>query len=51
MRWRTWKRWDIFCSRIPRQDRIPSDKGYRFYVDHLIEEKDNEVIRYEGVRD
>ena len=25
--------------------RIPSDKGYRFYVDHLIEEKD------EGVHD
>ena len=23
--------------------RIPSDKGYRFYVDHLIEEKDREV--------
>ena len=23
--------------------RIPSDKGYRFYVDHLIEEKDKEV--------
>ena len=25
--------------------RIPSDKGYRFYVDHLIEEKDNEVTQ------
>ena len=23
--------------------RIPSDKGYRFYVDHLIEQKDREV--------
>ena len=23
--------------------RIPSDKGYRFYVDHLIKEKDKEV--------
>lgn len=23
--------------------RIPSDKGYRFYVDHLIREKDREV--------
>jgi heat-inducible transcriptional repressor len=23
--------------------RIPSDKGYRFYVDHLMEEKDREV--------
>ena len=23
--------------------RIPSDKGYRFYVDHLMEEKDKEV--------
>ncbi len=23
--------------------RIPSDKGYRFYVDHLIKEKDREV--------
>ena len=23
--------------------RIPSDKGYRFYVDHLISEKDREV--------
>ena len=23
--------------------RIPSDKGYRFYVDHLIMEKDKEV--------
>ena len=23
--------------------RIPSDKGYRFYVDHLIEEKDREI--------
>ncbi|SFG13577.1 heat-inducible transcription repressor HrcA [Lachnospiraceae bacterium C7] len=23
--------------------RIPSDKGYRFYVDHLIQEKDREV--------
>ena len=23
--------------------RIPSDKGYRFYVDHLIQEKDQEV--------
>lgn len=25
--------------------RIPSDKGYRFYVDHLIEEKDKEVSK------
>lgn len=25
--------------------RIPSDKGYRFYVDHLIEEKDREVSK------
>lgn len=25
--------------------RIPSDKGYRFYVDHLIEEKDKEVTQ------
>ena len=25
--------------------RIPSDKGYRFYVDHLIEEKDQEVTQ------
>ena len=23
--------------------RIPSDKGYRFYVDHLMQEKDREV--------
>ncbi len=23
--------------------RIPSDKGYRFYVDHLIKEKDSEI--------
>ena len=23
--------------------RIPSDKGYRFYVDHLIADKDREV--------
>ena len=23
--------------------RIPSDQGYRFYVDHLIEEKEKEV--------
>ena len=23
--------------------RIPSDKGYRFYVDHLIAEKDEEI--------
>ena len=23
--------------------RIPSDKGYRFYVDHLMEEKNREV--------
>lgn len=23
--------------------RVPSDKGYRFYVDHLMEEKDKEV--------
>ena len=23
--------------------RIPSDKGYRFYVDHLMKEKDREV--------
>ena len=23
--------------------RIPSDKGYRFYVDHLIQEKEREV--------
>ena len=23
--------------------RIPSDKGYRFYVDHLMEEKDHEI--------
>lgn len=25
--------------------RIPSDKGYRFYVDHLMEEKDREVAQ------
>ena len=25
--------------------RIPSDKGYRFYVDHLMEEKDREVLQ------
>jgi len=24
--------------------RIPSDKGYRFYVDRILEEKDNEVM-------
>ena len=23
--------------------RIPSDKGYRFYVDQIMQEKDNEV--------
>ena len=23
--------------------RIPSDKGYRFYVDHLMKEKDREI--------
>ena len=23
--------------------RIPSDKGYRFYVDHLMEQKDQEI--------
>lgn len=26
--------------------RIPSDKGYRFYVDHLIEQKDAEVEEF-----
>ncbi len=26
--------------------RIPSDKGYRFYVDHLIAEKDAEVADF-----
>ena len=30
--------------------RIPSDKGYRFYVDNLIAEKDKRSIRYERVR-
>ena len=29
--------------------RIPSDKGYRFYVDHLMEEKDHETERMEFV--
>ena len=26
--------------------RIPSDKGYRFYVDQIMEEKDNEVAEF-----
>ena len=29
--------------------RIPSDKGYRFYVDHLIEQKDAEVEEFKGL--
>ena len=30
-------------SRIPRRDELPSDKGYRFYVDQIIKEKDSQV--------
>ena len=29
--------------------RIPSDKGYRFYVDHLMEQKDAEVEEFKGL--
>lgn len=29
--------------------RIPSDKGYRFYVDHLIEQKDAEVEEFKSL--
>ena len=29
--------------------RIPSDKGYRFYVDHLIQEKDQEVTEIKDI--
>lgn len=35
--------WDTFYSRILRLDGFASDKGYRFYVDHLMEEKNREV--------
>ena len=29
--------------------RIPSDKGYRFYVDHIMQEKENEVTEFKDV--
>ena len=29
--------------------RIPSDKGYRFYVDQIIQEKENEVTEFKDV--
>ena len=31
--------------------RIPSDKGYRFYVDQIMQEKDNEVTEFKELRD
>ena len=39
MRWRIWRRWAILSSPIPLRGRIPSDKGYRFYVDNLMKDK------------
>ncbi len=29
--------------------RIPSDKGYRFYVDQIMQEKDNEVTEFKDM--
>ena len=29
--------------------RIPSDKGYRFYVDHIMQEKENEVTEFKDM--
>ena len=29
--------------------RIPSDKGYRFYVDQIMQEKENEVTEFKDV--
>ena len=34
---------DIISSRTLRRGRIPSDKGYRLYVDMLMEEKEHEI--------
>lgn len=31
--------------------RIPSDKGYRLYVDHIMEEKNHEVPGTQGSDD
>ena len=31
--------------------RIPSDKGYRFYVDQILQEKDNEVMEIKELMD
>ena len=42
MRCLIWKSLVTFFSRILSR-RIPSDKGYRFYVDQIIKEKDSQV--------
>ena len=36
-------------SHILSAGRIPSDKGYRFYVDQIMQEKENEVTEFKDV--
>ena len=38
-----WKIWDISYSLATSAGRIPSDKGYRLYVDMLMEDKEHEI--------
>ncbi len=44
MRWQIWKSLaGIFYSLTHPAGRIPSDKGYRLYVDMLMQDKEQEV--------
>ena len=36
MSWRTLRRWALSPPRIPQPGRVPTDKGYRFFVDTLL---------------
>ena len=39
MKWPTLKRWVILEKTHTSSGRVPSEKGYRFYVDHLLTEE------------
>ena len=43
MRCQTWRTWDYILQPHTSAGRIPSDAGYRLYVDRMMEEKDREV--------
>jgi len=36
MRWLNWRKWDFLVKPHTSAGRMPSDKGYRAYVDNLL---------------